>query len=207
MREIIAACAAILCLNIGSAEAQTNKETEITQKICEAAKNMQTMTCDFVQTRRTKMLKNPVVSEGSMTYRQPDCIVWECKTPNAITFVTNGKRAKVTADGKTTETELADNKIFKRIMRISKGGFGIENIIGSTDFAQSVSEDATEWTVTLTPLRKELKQMISSITLKADKKDAVVKTIIVTDKNGDTTTSQFKNIVINGKIDGGLFSF
>ncbi len=175
--------------------------------MCTAAKATQCMTCDFVQTRKTKMLKEAAMTEGTLIYRQPDCVVWECKTPNAMTFVTNGKRAKVTKDGKTTVTELAENKIFKRIMRMAKGGFGIENIVGSTDFSQSVSDNGKEWIITLTPLRKELKQIVNSITLQADKADAVVKTIVMTDKNGDTTTLELKNIKINGKIDGGLFSF
>ncbi len=203
----LAAVAAATIISAYTAKAQQDSCIEIKQRICAAAQRTQTMECDFVQTKRNKMLKDAAVMSGHLVYKQPESIYWRCETPNKVSFATNGQNAKVSKDGKTTVTNLSDNKIYKRIKRMAKGGLGVDGILSSDDFASSITEENSTWVVTLTPKRKELKQIIEKVTLHADPKDAIVKTVDILGKNGDRTTMEFKNIRVNETVDTDLFSF
>ncbi len=181
-------------------------DSDIALKICSAMESAKTMACDFTQTKKTKMLKAPMVMKGRLYTRQPNSVRWECEYPNHVTFVTDGKYAKILKDGKLTETDLTGNKIYQRVMRISKGRLSIADLLKSDDFIQTATETTNEWVITLIPQRKELKQVVASITIHADKKDAIAKKIVLTDKNGDTTTIELKNIETNKNIDASLFN-
>ncbi len=165
-----------------------------------------TMNCDFTQTRKTKMLKDAAVMKGRLYTQQPNKVRWECKYPNHIIFVTDGRNVQTNKDGKTTETDLTKNKIYQRVARITKGKMSIADILKNADFTQTATETANEWVITLIPQKKELKQVIASITIHADKADAIAKKIVLTDKNGDTTTIELKNIETNTPLDASLFN-
>ncbi len=200
----------LACLLIGMTSfAQGVKQieaSEISQKVYAAMKSAKTMSCDFTQTRKTKMLKDAAVMKGRLYTQQPNKVRWECKYPNHIIFVTDGRNVQTNKDGKTTETDLTKNKIYQRVARITKGKMSIADILKSADFTKTATETANEWVITLIPQRKELKQVIASITIHADKADAIAKKIVLTDKNGDTTTIELKNIETNTPLDASLFN-
>lgn len=200
----------LACLMIGlTSFAQGVKQidaSEISQKVCAAMESAKTMNCDFTQTRKTKMLKDAAVMKGRLYTQQPNKVRWECKYPNHIIFVTDGRNVQTNKDGKTTETDLTKNRIYQRVVKITKGKMSIADILKSSDFTQTATETANEWVITLTPQRKELKQVIASITIHADKADAIAKKIVLTDKNGDTTTIELKNIETNTPLDASLFN-
>lgn len=200
----------LACLLIGMTSfAQGVKQieaSEISQKVCAAMKSAKTMSCDFTQTRKTKMLKEAAVMKGRLYTQQQNKVRWECKYPNHIIFVTDGRNVQINKDGKTTETDLTKNKIYQRVERITKGKMSIADILKNADFTQTATETANEWVITLIPQRKELKQVIASITIHADKADAIAKKIVLTDKNGDTTTIELKNIETNTPLDASLFN-
>ncbi len=200
----------LACLMIGMTSfAQGDKQieaSEISQKVCTAMESAKTMSCDFTQTRKTKMLKDAAVMKGRLYTQQKNKVRWECKYPNHIIFVTDGRNIQINKDGKTTETDLTKNKIYQRVERITKGKMSIADILKSSDFTQTATETANEWVITLIPQRKELKQVIASITIHADKADAIAKKIVLTDKNGDTTTIELKNIETNTPLDASLFN-
>lgn len=207
LSKYIMAIVAALVHTGQSVHAQQTEQTEITHAICEAARNAQTMQCDFSMTRKNKMLKDAAIMRGKMTTSQPNCIYWECAEPKKIIFTTNGEKVRIIKDGKTSITDLNENRIFKRIKRLTSNGIGVDNLIKSENFSVTTSETQTEWIVTLTPLRKELKQFLTALTLHADKKDAIVKKIELQGKNGDSTTMVIENIKINGDTDASLFDF
>ena len=210
MNMMVRVLGLLACLLIGMTSfAQGVKQieaSEISQKVCAAMKSAKTMSCDFTQTRKTKMLKEAAVMKGRLYTQQSNMVRWECKYPNHIIFVTDGRNIQINKDGKTTETDLTKNKIYQRVERITKGEMSIADILKSSDFTQTATETANEWVITLIPQRKELKQVIASITIHADKADAIAKKIVLTDKNGDTTTIELKNIETNTPLDASLFN-
>lgn len=50
---------------------------------------------DFVQTKTVALMNEPQVSTGHMTYRAPDYLRWEYKTPQAVVWEMDGERSNV----------------------------------------------------------------------------------------------------------------
>ena len=50
---------------------------------------------DFVQTKTVALMNEPQVSTGHMTYRAPDYLRWEYRTPQAVVWEMDGERSNV----------------------------------------------------------------------------------------------------------------
>ena len=77
---------------ISSAYSQNMSEAQIRTKINQAASQLQTLQCDFVQTKHLKMLNDKLVSHGKMYYKKSDKLRWEYTTPYHYIFILNGSR-------------------------------------------------------------------------------------------------------------------
>lgn len=190
----LVACALVFIASMTHSISQNADVDEVKSKIIAAAKSKKSVECDFVITKRSKLLKEPAVTTGSMAYRKPYAIYWESATPSKTTFTTDGEKATIKKNGETKTIDLKSNKMFKRIKRMTGDGIGIESLMKSDKFDSTVAEEPTEWVLTLIPDRKEIAQFASQMVLRVDKKDCVVKIIEITSKSGDTTTIELKNI-------------
>jgi len=74
------------------------------------------------------------------------------------------------------------------------------------NFKSSVSAVGGEWVATLLPLRKDMKQMFQRIVLHFSQKQGVVTQVELTEKNGDKTVIELKNIRTNEAVDAKLFA-
>ena len=61
----------MLLLSVSASFAQNYTEAQVRQRINAAASKMNTMQCDFIQTKTLKMLKSRMVSHGRMLYSKP----------------------------------------------------------------------------------------------------------------------------------------
>lgn len=50
---------------------------------------------DFVQAKHVALMSEPQVSTGHMTYRAPDYLRWEYRTPQAVVWETDGSTSNV----------------------------------------------------------------------------------------------------------------
>jgi outer membrane lipoprotein-sorting protein len=50
---------------------------------------------DFVQTKHVALMSEPQVSTGHMTYRAPDYLRWEYKTPQTVVWEMDGENSNV----------------------------------------------------------------------------------------------------------------
>lgn len=185
--------------------AQKTDIAQVKRDIAASTKDKQTLVCDFVITKRSKMLKDAAVMTGKMAYKKPYQIYWECTSPSKIVFTSDGTQATVEKNGEKKTVDLKSDKVFKRIKKMTTQGIGIESLVESDKFDATLSESDTEWIITMTPNRKELEQFASKIVLHADKMNHVIKTIELTAKNGDSTTIELRNVKTNANTDA-IFS-
>lgn len=190
----LVACALIFVASVTHSLSQNASADDIKGKIVAAAKSKKSIECDFVITKRSKLLKEPAVTTGNMAYQKPYSIYWESATPSKTIFTTDGEKATIKKDGETKTIDLKSNKMFKRIKRMTGEGIGIESLMKSDKFDTNVAEEPTEWVMTLIPNKKEIAQFASQMVLHIDKKDCVIKIIEITSKSGDTTTVELKNM-------------
>ena len=97
--------------------AQTSQK-EIIRKLNAAVSNINTMQCDFVQTKHMKMLNEKLVSSGKMAYKQSDKLKWEYTSPYSYIFILNGTKIYLNKGSRNDEIDVRQNKLFQEIAKI-----------------------------------------------------------------------------------------
>jgi outer membrane lipoprotein-sorting protein len=187
-------------------EATPAEKDEIISKITQSAAEMKTMKCDFVQTKELSFMNDNVVSEGKMFYKQTNKIRWEYTKPYKYVLSMDGINVSMSSGDKTNKIPIKTNKIFSEISNIIIGGISGSGLINSKDFTAKFGIGANDYEITLTPLKKEVKDMFTSVQLFVDKSNNRIKTAVMTEKSGDKTTINMKNISINTTISDEIFN-
>jgi len=175
----------LLCL---PSIAQNSHKTEILAA-CDRITSVQ---CDFVQTKKSALLSEDIVSTGKMDFAKPNHLEWEYVSPLKFKFIMDGQNASLEKDGKAEAVSPNQNRIVREISKLV-----ISNIDGSflSDkmFRTAFSDCDDEIVAELFPLNKEMKKMWTKFVLHYAKDTYLVKTFELYEANGDLTTIAFKN--------------
>ena len=185
----------IYCLLFTVLAAQGLSEQKIIEKMASAAEKIKTVECNFTQTKQSKMLSKPQMSEGKMFCQQPDKLRWEYTSPRASTLVLEGTEARLL---KGNEQE-ARNKFIGEMARMIMNCVAGKNLTDNKTFQVSAKEMPTEYVATLVPQRKDMKRRYTKLVLHYDLKQETVTEIELHEKNGDRTLIELHDISINGK--------
>jgi len=185
----------IYCLLFTVLAAQGLSEQKIIEKMASAAEKIKTVECNFTQTKQSKMLSKPQISEGKMFCQQPDKLRWEYTSPRASTLVLEGTEARLL---KGNEQE-ARNKFIGEMARMIMNCVAGKNLTDNKTFQVSAKEMPTEYVATLVPQRKDMKRLYTKLVLHYNLKQETVTEIELHEKNGDRTLIELHDISINGK--------
>ena len=185
----------IYCLLFTVLAAQGLSEQKIIEKMASAAEKIKTVECNFTQTKQSKMLSKPQMSEGKMFCQQPDKLRWEYTSPRASTLVLEGTEARLL---KGNEQE-ARNKFIGEMARMIMNCVAGKNLTDNKTFQVSAKEMPTEYMATLVPQRKDMKRLYTKLVLHYNLKQETVTEIELHEKNGDRTLIELHDISINGK--------
>ncbi len=193
-------------LFVAPGRSQSTGDAKIKLQINAVASKMKTMQCDFVQTKYMKMLNDKMVSYGRMYYQQSDKLRWEYTSPYTYTFVLNGSKVLLNKGTRSDVINVNQSKFFKEIARIMMNSVVGKCLTDEKDFKVSISTNATEWVATLTPQRKDMKQMFQKIVLHFSRSQMMVSTVELVEKKGDRTVIQLKNVKTNTSINAKMFN-
>ncbi|MBP5388139.1 MAG: outer membrane lipoprotein carrier protein LolA [Prevotella sp.] len=202
--KLLILMALVVCVH-SYVQAQAVNEVEIKQKINQAAAALNTMQCDFIQTKHLRMLNDKMVSKGKMYYQKSDKLRWEYVTPYAYVFILNKDKVLVRNKGRNDVIDVNRNKVFKEVARIMMSSVVGNCLSDERNFKTSISESQTEWLATLLPLRKDMRQMFQKIILHFNKQKSYVVKVELFEKNGDHTTIDLKNVRCNDAISANTF--
>ena len=191
---------------ISSAYSQNMSEAQIRTKINQAASQLQTLQCDFVQTKYLKMLNDKLVSHGKMYYKKSDKLRWEYTTPYHYIFILNGSKVLLKNEKRNDIIDVNQNKVFKEIARLMMNSVVGKSLSDSRDFSSKIASSNSELIATLTPMRKDLKQMFKEISLYFSRNTSLVYKVILVEKNGDKTVIELKNAKKNESINTNIFN-
>lgn len=142
-----------------------------------AANTFETLQLSFVQTRHSSMLTEDLVSEGRMVMAAPDRIRWELQKPYHSLFVSSG--------------ELAFRG--RRFRMPTEKDFTVTAL------------DGEEVTLTLVPIRRDLRQLFKEVVVRADRKSLQIRSALLVTPDGDWTLLEFKDIRTDQPVDANLF--
>lgn len=178
----------------------------IIAKINAAVSKIETMQCDFVQTKHMKMLNNKMVSTGIMAYKQSDKLRWEYKKPYTYVFILNGTKVYLKKESRNDVIDIKQNKVFKSIAEIMMNSVIGKCLTNNKEFKVSISDVNNQWVASLIPQKKELKQMYSKIILYFGKANSIIQKVEMIEKNGDKTIIELKNVKLNKPVNANSFS-
>ena len=185
--------------------AQQN-EAQIRQAITQAASTMKTMQCDFTQTKHLKMLNDKMTSKGRMYYQQTNRLRWEYTTPYSYTFILNDDKVLLKNAQRNDVIDVNKNKLFREIARIMMNSVVGTSLTDDKSFKSTIATNGSEWTASLLPQRKDLKQLFQKIILHFNRTNAMVKQVELIERNGDRTVIELNNIRTNEKISADMFT-
>lgn len=203
MKRLLLICSMLLLFLV--VEAQVSQDA-IIAKINAAVSKIETMQCDFVQTKHMKMLNNKMVSTGIMVYKQNDKLRWEYKTPYTYVFILNGTKVYLKKESRNDVIDIKQNKVFKSIAEIMMNSVVGKCLTNNKEFNVSILDENKQWVASLIPQKKELKQMYSKIILYLGKATSIIQKVEMIEKNGDKTIIELKNVKLNKPVNANSFS-
>lgn len=203
MKRLLVICSMLLLFLV--VKAQLSQDAIIV-KINAAVSKIETMQCDFVQTKHMKMLNNKMVSTGIMAYKQSDKLRWEYKKPYTYVFILNGTKVYLKKESRNDVIDIKQNKVFKSIAEIMMNSVIGKCLTNNKEFKVSILDVNNQWVASLIPQKKELKQMYSKIILYFGKANSIIQKVEMIEKNGDKTIIELKNVKLNKPVNANSFS-
>jgi outer membrane lipoprotein carrier protein len=181
------------------------QQKEIIAKITRIESTIRSIQCNFVQTKKLSMLNSKMVSKGRMTYRRPSSLRWEYKTPYQYIFVINGAKVQIKQGGKKNTIDVKSNRMFQEITRIMMNSVTGRNLSSSSDFTVKMYSMGNDYVANLTPKKRQMRSMFSTIRIYFDSARSIVSKIEMIEKGGDRTEIELRNIQTNTYINGKMF--
>jgi len=199
----------LFCSIAGSAQYQkatVEQQKEIVSKITLALSNMNTMQCDFTQVKELTFIGDKATSEGKMFYKKTNKLRWEYTAPVRYAFSTDGKDLWTTVGGKTSAVPAGQRKLLDGMNKVMISGVTGTGLVSSPDFDTELFIGSDDYKIVLTPKKKEVKDLYSSIQLYVNKQSNRTQSVDLVEKKGDKTTIELKNIQVNKPINDQTFS-
>ena len=105
-------CAFQVSNTLAQTPLERSRAEELLQQFGRAAAEMSSIQCRFTQTKSAKLLKEKMISEGRMLYRQPAELRWEYTKPNDFAFVVKNDQVTVSSEGKVRKFDGQRAKAF-----------------------------------------------------------------------------------------------
>lgn len=161
--------------------------------VCKASK-VNTLQCDFRQTKQMSMLATSMVSEGRMYVKGGDRLRWEYTVPYTYTFILNKDRIMIKSAGKTNAIDIRTSKMFQQITNIMMSSITGRSLTDERYVQVAMFKTDNRWIAKLTPKQKEMRQMFDQIVLYINPNNHLVNTVELIEKSGDITTIELTTV-------------
>lgn len=208
MKKTLILLIALACAFAVSAQkAMTAAEQEqAIADISKAAQSIQTLQCDFVQTKTLSILNDKMVSNGTMAFARPSKLRWNYTAPYDYTFIITDDKVLIGKGKQRNSIDLKSSQVFQEIARMIAGSITGKCLTQTKDFAVTMQSDANNYIAFLTPKDKRLKKMFKSIKLTFDRKANAMSKVELTEMSSDVTTITFQNVRQNQQLGATTFT-
>lgn len=192
----------IICLlTVFSAFGQNSRELvgeqrlKVINEITRNTVGIQSLSCQFTQTKQSSLLVDNAEAKGKMSYSRPKSMRWEYITPYSYALVVEGDSLSMTGNG-TASTNQKANRMMKEMSSLIIGSINGERLFDERTFSINIYEETGCYRVKMNPKRKDMQRMFQNITFLFGSDDYTVRSVVLTEKSGDATTINFENLTI-----------
>ena len=168
-----------------------------------AAGTVTSIRAGFTQEKHMKILARPLVSEGVLIFQGPDSLRWEYRHPvQSILLLHKGKtRRFVKKNGSLVEDASANLQsmqvVVQEITQWLNGRFDV-----NPAFAARLEPGRK---IVMTPRDESFARLIQRIEILLSDRPAVIKSVMIFESEDSFTKLDFKDVVLNQKLDDALF--
>lgn len=186
--------------------ATKDEQQYMLEKIEASSAKMNTLVCDFEQTKELSLLDEKMISKGKMFYRQDRYLRWEYLSPYIYTFILNDKKILMQTEKSRNVVDVKSSKLFQEVVKIMMSSVNGKGLTDTKNFHATYYRGEKEWKIILIPLQKEMKKIFSLIELILNVEDYTVDQVKMEEPNDDTTLIRLWNKQFNLKIDDEKFA-
>jgi outer membrane lipoprotein-sorting protein len=167
---------------------------------------IKTIRSDYVQTRYTAMLKEPIISKGSFFYEKPDRLRWEISKPGPAGFVVNGEKTRrwIGNPDRSEPFELSREPAIRSTVEQVFAWARADIAWIEKRYRITVTGDGNT-TLALDPLSPQEKKYIRSIVLRFSDDLSRLRSVRINERGGDSTVIAFENTDLNATLPRDIF--
>jgi outer membrane lipoprotein-sorting protein len=185
---------AIALLFCGTAWAAPPSVDELTQRLEAANKDISLLSGEFTQRNKLKLFKQELKSRGKFSFQKPRKIRWEYLEPDPSVLVLDGNIATLSTPGAATQTfDLTKDATMRTIFDQLLTWLGPGSMSQArADYDMQTAEGPT---LILTPkATSPVAKAFTRIELRLDGKTLLMRSILLTEKNGDEKEITFSKL-------------
>lgn len=184
---------------LSNAEVQSFKE-----EVAKHAEKLQTLSCEFTQTKYMQLMEHEAISEGKLYYRHPDVLKWEYNEPYNYKILFMDGQLYLDDNGRKSATSLKSNKLFGKLVSLISGSVNGKLLDDPENFEVTYSRAGKSIEAVIIPTDPSIKDMFSEIILLFNR-EYLVDSVKLMEDSGDYTQINFRKISINTEIEEKIF--
>lgn len=171
-----------------------------------ATASIKTIECRFSQEKTVSLLKDKIVSTGTMHYASTGKLRWEYISPFSYIFVINHGKVITKAGKKKSSIDVASSKLFQNITRIMVATVTGKGLSNSRDYTVTMYKDRDAWVAHLVPRDSSMKKMFKYIRLHLNPSHSMISSVEMVENSGDATIIKLYDIKTNKQIGDKVFT-
>lgn len=168
--------------------------------------NVRTLSAHFRQTKVSHLLKDPSISEGQFFFAAPDRVRWDYQRPNSFVVFITAKHMMTyrPAENLAEKVELGRNH--RKVFAFLSAAEPVTSL--SRHFSLTLRDPGGKenYVLILQPVTHSIKKRLREITLVIDRQRFLPVKVAYSEADGDLTTYEFSEIVVNQQLPQGFFS-
>ncbi|MEG0500158.1 MAG: outer membrane lipoprotein carrier protein LolA [Rikenellaceae bacterium] len=180
-------------------------KTGFNSRLKEASDKINTIICDFTQTRRMAMIAKENSSKGKFYYKKSSDICLDYTVPEGNMIVMNSEKFKISTAGKTNIISNKSNPMMRQMNGMLTACLTGDLNLLSKESEVNYYESEKAFTVVVKPLNKRAKSYMQQIVLCFDKKDMTLISMRICESDTDYSLYEFRNKVFNSAVSDETF--
>lgn len=195
-----------VCVASGQTMHRITDLTELKNRLTGTAQRLQSIECDFKQTKYMTVFKQKIVSKGKFYYLKHDKIRMDYTRPVNYKIVINGNRLMTVNNGSKSVTNIGSNKLMNQMQDMIAAGMTGDLTRLSSQYRTVFYENDAYYLARVIPLNANVRQYMQQIDIYLDKASMSVYELRLRENASNYTEYIFYNRRFNSLKNEGLFS-
>ncbi|MGQ9495123.1 MAG: LolA family protein [Thermoanaerobaculaceae bacterium] len=175
-------------------------------QISAAQANVRTLSARFRQSKVSHLLKEPSISEGQFFFAAPNRLRWDYQHPKSFVVLITGKHMITyrPAENLAEKVELGRNQ--RKVFAFLSAAEPVSSLTRHFSLTFRDPGGQENYVLMLRPVTHYIKKRLRELTLVVDRRRFLPVKVAYSEADGDLTTYEFSEIVVNEGLPQGFFS-